>query len=37
VNTGLLLEDRGHILTFNLPAGDGENKISFGKISVPSK
>jgi hypothetical protein len=37
VNTGILLEDHGHILTFNLPAGDGENKISFGKISVPSK
>ena len=37
VNTGILLEDHGHILTFNLPAGDGENKISFGKIFVPSK
>ncbi|HXI68755.1 MAG TPA: hypothetical protein VNN22_00190 [Verrucomicrobiae bacterium] len=35
VNTGLLLEDHGHILTFNLPAGDGENKVSFGKIPVP--
>lgn len=35
VKSGLLLEDRGHILTFNLPAGDGEYRVSFGKIPVP--
>ncbi|MDD5138639.1 MAG: hypothetical protein PHY43_00080 [Verrucomicrobiales bacterium] len=34
VNTGLLL-DHNHTLTFNLPAGDNEYKVSFGKIDAP--
>ena len=34
VNTGLLL-DQHRTMNFNLPAGDGEYKITFGKIFTP--
>ena len=37
VNSGILLLDQGRILMFNLPTDFGEYKVSFGKISVPSK
>ena len=34
VNSGILLT-QNRILAFNLPAGDGEYKVSFGKIAAP--